>query len=187
MATKKLKLFKSMKEVKRDIVPVLTTTGARCGAFTGTKALCNFGASKIIEKKDPATVGTDTETFYEKAVGPAGFVIGTLITAFAAEPHVAAIGQGMAVAGWDKSTNDFISEEKRKKVFLGATDNYPEKVNGQFDPKTKSEYDQKIMQMAAEAEAQAEIDRINRENNVENPTNFTGTNVQPGLTLDKLT
>ena len=146
---KKLKLIRSMKDVKKNVVPALTTTAAEAASFLGTKGGTTL-LMNTLEKK-----AKDAEKFakIKKVAGPVQFGLGFAVKLFANDPHVQAVGSGMCMAGVSTMADDFIPDDVKTKIGLsglGAT----KVLDGSF----QRDLDAEFQKMADEASAEVEED-----------------------------
>jgi len=122
MSTKKSKILRNFKEVKKNAVPVLVNSSITGVSYLGAKAATNKLAPKITNEK------------LRKVVGPAKIVLGMVVEAFVDQPNIAAIGRGIAVSGFDTTAEDFIPAETKEKIGLaGVSNSVNANADNQFD------------------------------------------------------
>ena len=105
----KSRFLKPGKQVKKDIGKNFLNSAVSGGGFLVAKGAGNLIAAKITNPK-MATV-----------IGPAKFLLGTILEAFSAQPQMAAFGRGIAVSGMDTSASDFLPDTLKAKVGLSGT------------------------------------------------------------------
>jgi len=123
MAKKKKKTFlKKGKDITKGIVPAVTETLTGCATFLGSKAATNKLGPKIKNEK------------IRKVLGPVKVLFGIGVRAVSDDPHVQAAGLGISISGADTSSDDFIPEDLKEKIGLGAADDSIDaSASGEFD------------------------------------------------------
>lgn len=146
---KKVKLIRSMKDVKKNVVPALTTTAAEAAGFIGATSGGNLIISALEKKaKDPVKFAKT-----KKILGPIQFGLGFAVKLFGNEQHVQAVGSGMCMAGVSQMADDFIPDDVKTKMGLtglGAS----KTIDASFNRDLDAEFEQMAQQAAAEMEQQ---------------------------------
>ena len=118
---RKSKILRNFKEVKKTAIPVAVNSAITGVSFLGAKAATNKLTPKI------------TNTIIKKVVGPAKILLGIVMEAFIDEPHIAAIGRGLAVSGFDSSADDFIPDTIKTKIGLSGVGEINANADNAFD------------------------------------------------------
>lgn len=104
----KSRFLKPVKQVKKEIGKTFLNSAVSGGGFLGAKILTNKFGPKITNEK------------LRRVLGPAKYLIGTVLEAFSAQPQMAALGRGIAVSGMDTSATDFIPADIQAKLSLNT-------------------------------------------------------------------
>ena len=137
---KKSKLFKNLKEVKKSAMGTIISSSITGGTYLASKAAGNYVTSKLENPK------------YKNIPGPGMVIIGMALEAFSDNQYLTAVGRGIAIAGFDKSANDFLPEETKTKMFLNGVPSVGQTTKNETQQKYDNEY---FANLAREAEQEA--------------------------------
>jgi hypothetical protein len=105
---RKSKIFRDLKSVKKTGGKTILNSAVSGIGFLAVKGGVNLIAPKI------------TNPNLQKALGPVAAVAGMVLETFSEQPQLAAVGRGMAIAGIDRSAQDFIPVAVKEKVGLAG-------------------------------------------------------------------
>lgn len=104
--------LKNKKEIKAGLGNIMISSVESGAGFLTAKGGIKLISDKILEKNPDSKI--------VKFRGPLLYLIGTGMEAFIKNPHIAALGRGVAMSGFDYSAADMLSDDFKSKIGLSG-------------------------------------------------------------------